>query len=111
MIILKRYLFDYVLAVLGALFLWIGVGWFFDGTLVTLSALSFFAVLIGFIPYMMYTNYNKIKDYLGNCKQYKNGEITGSEFISINIQVISEETGIPDFVVGYIGKKTSWFKG
>jgi hypothetical protein len=105
MIILKRYFFDYIVALIASLGLWIGVGWFFDGIAVTLSAISFFVVLIGFIPYMIYSDYNKIKDYLSHCKKFKSGEISGTEFIEVNIKVISEETGLPDFIVGYLGKK------
>lgn len=99
------------MATLGALFLWIGVAWFADGMLVTLSAISFFIVLIGFIPYMIYADYNKIKDYLSNCKKFKDGDISGADFIEVNIRVISEETGVPDFVVSYFSKKTAFLKG
>jgi hypothetical protein len=110
MILLKRYLFDYIMVVLAALAVWIGVGWFVDGTIVTLTGFAFFAVLIGYIPYMIKSDYNRVKDYLGSCKEYKQGNISHKEFIHINVKVISEETGVPDFVVTYLSNKTSLTK-
>jgi hypothetical protein len=95
MFIAKRYLVSYFLTSL----LWIiasGVSvWFLEGVVPVLVVLTTIVWMLGYLPYSVKQDYNKIRDIISDTKKMKSGELSKQEYADKLVDTIMEEIDLP----------------
>jgi hypothetical protein len=107
MFFLKRYLFGFVITVITSLITFLATIYFFEGVIPTIVGILSLIIIIGFIPYNIKQDYNKVKICIININAVRKGEMTKTDFSIDLAQKVYEETGFPDFI---INKAISKFK-
>lgn len=103
--LMSRYMGDYILSMLAWFAAWATTMWYLDGIAVWTVFLIMIVWAVSYIPYMIKQDYLKIKSFIIDIKNFKNGNISRQEFITNTIKLACDETGIPEDVVLFFMKK------
>lgn len=95
MFLAKRYLVSYFLTSI----LWIIASgfsvWFLEGVVPVLVVLTTIVWMLGYLPYSVKQDYNKIRDIISDTKKMKSGELSKEEYASKLVDSIMEEIDLP----------------
>ena len=98
MFFFKRYVLDYIIISVLMIAGWIYLIWQYEGIIPISFGIIFGLFFICYIPYLIYSDYQKIKDLYVDYKKLKNDEISQETFNKNFLIKVSDEFGIPEFI-------------
>lgn len=98
MFFFKRYVLDYIIISILMISGWIYLIWQYEGIIPISFGMIFGLFVICYIPYLIYSDYQKIKELYIDYKKLKNDEISQETFNKNFLIKISDEFGIPEFI-------------
>lgn len=105
MFFFKRYVIDYIIINILMITGWSYLIWQYDGIIPISFGIVFGLFFIGYIPYLIYEDYKKIKELYVDYHKLKNDEITQETFNKKFLVKVSDELGIPEFISSPILEK------
>jgi hypothetical protein len=103
--LMSRYFADYLLSMFAWFAAWAASMWFMDGIIVWIVFVIMIVWAVSYIPYMIRQDYLKIKSFVMDIKNFKNGNMSKHQFITNTIKLACDETGIPEEIVLIFMKK------